>query len=125
MTPKKTSTDQTSDVHASPFEQITMLENEQEARVAQTLERMEQEKIDAQKSLVHAEKTQESMMRDEAMEELKEYARTEPATILKKSEKDTADAMESIKSHAEKHLSATADKLLKPVLDGSVFTLSA
>lgn len=110
------------DVHASPFEQITNLENEQEARVLQATERLDEEKREAEKSMVAAEKTQEEMMRTKATEELKEYSRTEPANILKTSEKLTADELEAIARHAEKNLPKALSNVISPLLDGSLFT---
>lgn len=110
------------EVHVSPFEQITSIENEQELRVQQAAERFEQEKREAEKSLAGAEKTQEEMMRAKATEELKEYSRTEPASILQTSEKQTSDDLAAIAKHAEKQLPKALSTITSPLLDGSLFT---
>ncbi len=123
MTAKKAPQDlKAHEMHTSPFEQITTLENEQEARVLDASERFEQEKRDAEKSTAHAEKTQEEMLRTEATDALKEYARTEPASILKNAEKQTADERAVVAKHAEKELPKALHTVLTPLLDGSLFT---
>lgn len=111
--------------HVSPFEQISSLENEQETRVLQASERFEQEKREMEKSLHVAEKTQEEMERAKASDELKEYARTEPANILKNTEKETSEELASIAKHADKQLPKTLETILSPLLDGSVFKNAA
>lgn len=126
MKPKSFSKErETSDIHLSPFEQITTLENEQEARVQQAIERFEQEKHDAEKSIVGAEKTQEEMMRAKATDELKEYARTEPANILTNAEQQTSDELKTIAKHAEKELPKALTTLTSSLLDGSLFSTAA
>lgn len=112
----------THEVHTSPFEQITTLENEQEARVLEAINRFEQEKRDAEKSNAHAETTQEEMLRTEATDALKEYERTEPASILRNAEKQTADELAAVATHAEKELPKALNTVLTPLLDGSLFT---
>lgn len=109
------------DIHTSPFEKITSIENEQEARVLEISERFEQEKREMEKSLINSEKTQEEMMRAKAVEELKEYSRTEPANILLSSEKQTAEDLASITKHAEKELPKALSSITSPLLDGSLF----
>lgn len=122
MPTKNLSTDTESNkVHTSPFLQISALEDEQEMRVQVAKNRIEEEKIESEKSFVHAEKTQEELMRTKATEELKEYARTEPAAILQHAEKETEAASSAIRAHAEKQLPKVLSTIISPLLDGSLF----
>lgn len=123
MTAKKSAQDSaTLEMHVSPFEQITNLENEQERRVLQAKERFDEEKRDMEKTIASSEKTQEETIRAQATEELKEYARTEPAAILKNAEKETSAELSAIAKHAEKHLPKAVEENLNLLLDGSLFT---
>lgn len=122
MTAKSSTQDSAKhDIHASPFERITSIENEQEARVLELAERFEQEKREMEKSLINSEKTQEDMMRSKAIEELKEYSRTEPANILQSADKQTTEELASISKHAEKELPKALSSITSPLLDGSLF----
>jgi hypothetical protein len=113
------------EVHTSPFEQITTIENEQEARVQHAAERFENEKRESEKLIAGSEKTQEEMMRSQATDELKEYARTEPENILKTAEKESTAEIAAIRNNAEKQLPKALETILTPVLDGSLFTTAA
>lgn len=115
----------TAEQHASPFEQITALEQEQEARVTAALTRFDEEKREAEKSVATAEKTQETMMQDAADADIRTYEQKEAADVRKKHEQETGDALKALTAHADKKLSSVADSLVQSVLDGSVFTLSA
>lgn len=106
---------------ASPFEQISEIEQLQEARVLEVSNRLEQEKHEAEKSLLSTEKTQEETMRKNVADELAEYARTEPARILKDSQQQTQNDANAITAHAEKQLPKTLEIIVKPLLEGSLF----
>jgi hypothetical protein len=107
--------------HATPFEQITEIEHVQEARVLEISNRLEQEKHEAEKSLLSTEKTQEETMRKRVAEELAEYARTEPARILKDSQQQTQSDTDAITAHAEKQIPKTLTTIITPLLEGSLF----
>lgn len=126
MPTKKTSVHvEQNKVHTSPFLQISTLEHEQEMRVLDAQQRFEEERHESEKSFVNAEKTQEEMMRSKAMDALKEYAETEPAAIVKRSEKEIADAVDTITAQAEAQLPNVLSTILPPLLDGSLLSTAA
>lgn len=101
----------------SPFEQITQLENEQEARVQQALESFNAEEREAEKAMAASEKLHEEKMREEAREDLREYAKTEPAAILQKSEDETAEDLKATTKQYEKTSGKALASLVDAVLD--------
>jgi hypothetical protein len=113
------------DIVTSPFEQISQLENEQEERVRLELEKYTEESREAEKAMQNSEKLHEEKLRDTAREELKEYARTEPAAILTQAEAETVELVKSIDKHAAKQLPKEADVLLSSLTDGSLLSLAA
>lgn len=104
----------------SPFEQITQLENDQESRVRQSVEAFDAEQRDAQKTMTQAEKTQEEQYRERAREELREFAKKEPAAILQQNEEDTAEQLKTITKQYQKNAPKTVESLVSAVLDLSI-----
>jgi hypothetical protein len=112
------------DVFTSPFEQISQLENEQEARVLSETEKYAEESREAEKAMQNSEKLHEEKLRDTAREELKEYARTEPAAILTQAEAETVELVKSIDKNASKQMQKEAESLVSNLTDGSLFSLT-
>lgn len=126
MTPKKMApSNAVSDIHASPLEQITELELEQERRVLRTAEQFQSEKSEIEKEVMEAEKSSEEQFRSQAATELEAFARTEPVSLLKQAEKETSAAMAALSKHADKHFPATLNATLSQLLDGTLYTKAA
>lgn len=108
--------------HASPFEQITALELEQEKRLAQALETQADEEREAAKTLAATLEFQDAKLREDAKEELREFSKSESASILKKNEDETANDLRLIEESYRKNAPKIVTELATSVIEYSSLT---
>jgi hypothetical protein len=121
MNPRSAASDTAkSELKVSPFEQITMVEEEQETRFQQTQESVAVEERETEKTLAASQKEQEDKLREEARAELREFANKDPAAILQKGKDETAAHLKDIDKNYDKNGSKIVQSLTEAVLDLSV-----
>lgn len=114
----KTASDKT------PFEQISIVEEKEEARLQQTLAGLEQELRDGERAVKLSEETEENKLKEAAREEVRMFAATEPASILQRFHSDTEGEIARIDAAYRKHGKETAQKLAASILDFSFLSRS-
>lgn len=112
-----------SDVKTSPFVQISDLENEQERRVQEALASLAAEESEIVLSSEASTKNAEEKFREEAMQDLREFAKKEPALILQKSEEETTASLADISKIYDKNGQKIVTDLVGSVTDLSVLTI--
>ncbi|MFA7681969.1 MAG: hypothetical protein WCX61_02980, partial [Candidatus Peribacteraceae bacterium] len=73
---------------ATPFDQITHLENQENERVKQELDAMTREKVEVEKAVAEKQVQAEEEMKNQARVELKEYSEKELSPVLAKAQKN-------------------------------------
>lgn len=108
----------------TPFEQITEEEDRQETRTREALLNMEQEVRDGEKEWKTKEREEEEALRNQARAELKEFAKNEPAAILRKSEEAAQAELKEIDAQYQKHAPALSKALVESIVDFSFLSHS-
>lgn len=85
---------------------------------------MQKEEQEVESSLMEKEKQADTQLREEARNELKAYKTSELGTMLKVAEKDASASTEKMESKARAKMNATADSLVKTMVDPNASLLS-
>jgi len=103
----------------TPFDQITQVEQQEEARVQQEINGMKQEKTDVDKAVQDKKIKSEEELKGEAREELKTYKENDLSLILQKAEKDSAKEIEELDKAYEQHAAEASKKLISMTTDAN------
>lgn len=101
----------------TPFDQIAQLEEQENARVAQEIGAMDEEKHEVEQALKEKEEIGDQEIKDSARKDLMEYRETELSTIVKAAEKDAEKEAKSIEEGYLSREDAVVQKLLEKALD--------
>jgi len=102
---------------STPFDQITQVEHQEEARVQQEIDGMEHERTEVDKAVQEKHLKAEEELKEEARGELKTYKENELSTILQKAEKDATKEIEAMDQEYEQRKDEATKKLVSTMTD--------
>lgn len=108
----------------TPFEQITEAEGQQEARAQEVLLGIEKETQEMEREWKNKEREEEEALRTQARAELKEFAKSEPAAILSRSEEEAQAELKAIDAEYQKHAPTLSKALVESIVDFSFLSHS-
>lgn len=123
MNPRSgTKNDDKNDGKATPFDQIAQLEDREDARAREALAAMERELAETERMSKQKTEESEASAMAAAREEIRAFAKKEPAEILAREQKKAEQELANIDESFSKHGSSVAKKLVESILDFSTIS---
>lgn len=114
---KTATTSQQTASGATPFDQITALEQQESTRVEKEISAMNTEKTESVASLQKKEEESDQKLKEEAKKELKEHSEKELGKILNEAKSDASKECDSLESKTEKLAPSVVSDLVKHAKD--------
>lgn len=101
----------------SPFDEISSVEEREEARLQRSLAKIGQEHGDGERAIQSSEEKAANGLREAAREEVRAFASSEPASILQRYHAETEKETARIEAIFQKHGAKTAQTLVESIVD--------